>query len=56
MVADPGFAARRVERPPAGRPAYAVSSKLILTGETQPSALPDHVPLAGRQFDDVSAA
>jgi aldose 1-epimerase len=32
---------------------YALSPKLIPTGETRPVDFPDPTPLAGRQFDDV---
>jgi len=32
---------------------YTLSSKLVPTGEKKPSDLPDPVPLAGRQLDDV---
>ncbi len=32
---------------------YELSSKLIPTGATTPNTLPDPVPLAGRQLDDV---
>jgi aldose 1-epimerase len=32
---------------------YALSPKLIPTGETKPLDLPDPTPLAGRQLDDV---
>ncbi len=32
---------------------YQLSTRLIPTGETKPVDLPDPLPLAGRQFDDV---
>ncbi len=32
---------------------YTLSSKSVATGEKQPSDLPDPLPLAGRQLDDV---
>ena len=37
----------------AARSHYTLSDKLIPTGETKPIDLPDPVPLAGRQLDDV---
>jgi len=35
---------------------YTLSSRLIPTGATEPVGLPDPVPLAGRQIDDVFGA
>jgi aldose 1-epimerase len=32
---------------------YVLSSQLVPAGESEPVALPDPLPLAGRQFDDV---
>ena len=37
----------------AARSHYTLSDKLIPTGQTKPIDLPDPVPLAGRQLDDV---
>lgn len=37
----------------AARSHYTLSGKLIPTGETKPIDLPDPLPLAGRQLDDV---